>query len=55
MRERLLSPSGLTALQHPDPGAHVLEPARDSQGHPSAACYQDAGIVRIQLGCPDSA
>ena len=53
--QQLLSPPGLTALEHPHPGPHVLEPACDSQGHPSAACHQDAGIVRIQLGCPDSA
>ena len=43
------SPARLAALQHPDPGAHVLEPARDCQGHASAACHQDAGIVWIQL------
>ncbi len=55
MSGRLLSPPGFTALQHPHPGAHVLELARDGQGHSSAACHQDAGIVRIQLSCPDSA
>ena len=42
------SPAGVAALQHPHPGAHVLQPARGYERHAAPARHQDAGIVWVQ-------
>jgi len=42
-------PSGIRALQHPDPGSHVFQLPGDVQGNASAPTYQDAGIVWAHL------
>lgn len=42
-------PSGIRALQHPDPGTHVFQLPGDVQGNASTPTYQDAGIVWAHL------
>ena len=42
-------PSGIRALQHPDPGTHVFELPGDIQSDTSTPTYQDAGIVWAHL------
>ncbi len=42
-------PSGIRALQHPDPSTHVFQLPGDVQGNASTPTYQDAGIVWAHL------